>query len=68
MPAHKLVEKASKRASVNSQPFQDVLMEDAEVRKHLSAQEIQRLLEPRNYTGSAEAMVEQVLSERKRKR
>jgi len=68
MPALKLVEKASKRASENSQPFQDVLMEDAEVRKHLSAQDIQRLLEPRNYTGSAEAMVEQVLSERKRKR
>jgi 3-carboxy-cis,cis-muconate cycloisomerase len=68
MPAHKLVEKASKRASENSQPFQDVLMEDAEVRKHLSARDIQCLLEPKNYTGSAEAMVQQVLSERKRKR
>ncbi len=68
MPAHKLVEKASKRASDKSQSFQDVLMEDAEVRKHLSARDIQRLLEPKNYTGSAEAMVQQVLSERKRKR
>ena len=68
MPAHKLVEKASKRASEKSQSFQDVLMEDAEVRKHLSARDIQCLLEPKNYTGSAEAMVQQVLSERKRKR
>ncbi len=68
MPAHKLVEKASKRATENSQSLQDVLMEDAEVRKHLSAQDIQRLLAPKNYTGSAEAMVEQILSERKQKR
>jgi 3-carboxy-cis,cis-muconate cycloisomerase len=68
MPAHKIMEKASRRAMDNSQPFQDVLMEDAEVRKHFSGEDIKRLLEPKNYTGSAEAMVEQVLSERKQKR
>jgi len=27
-------------------------MEDAEVRKHFSAEDIKRLLEPKNYTGS----------------
>jgi adenylosuccinate lyase len=43
-------------------------MEDTEVRKHFSAQDIKRLLEPKNYTGSAEAMVERVLSDRKQKR
>jgi 3-carboxy-cis,cis-muconate cycloisomerase len=68
MPAHKIVEKASRRALETSQSFQDVLMEDAEVRKHFSAEDIKRLLEPKNYTGSAEAMVEKVLSERKQKR
>jgi 3-carboxy-cis,cis-muconate cycloisomerase len=67
LPAHKIVEKASRRALETSQPFHAVLMEDAEVRKHFSAEDIKRLLEPKNYTGSAEAMVEKVLSERKQK-
>jgi 3-carboxy-cis,cis-muconate cycloisomerase len=68
MAAHKILEKASRRASDNSRSFQDVLMEEAEVRKHFSAEDIKRLLEPKNYTGSSEAMVEKVLSERKQKR
>jgi 3-carboxy-cis,cis-muconate cycloisomerase len=68
MPAHKIVEKASRRAVETSQSFQAVLMEDAEIRKHFSAEDIKRLLEPKNYTGSAEAMIEKVLSDRKRKR
>lgn len=68
MPAHRIVEKASRRAAEHSQTFLDVLMQDAEVQKYFSAEDIKRLLEPRNYTGSAEAMVEKVLSERKQKR
>ena len=67
MPAHRILEKAAKRAAENSQPFQSVLMEDAEVRPHLSADDIKRLLEPKNYTGSAEIMVDKVLAERKQK-
>ena len=67
MPAHKIVEKASKRSAENSQPFEKVLMEDTEVRQHLSAEDIKRLLEPKNYTGSAEVLVNQVLAERKQK-
>jgi 3-carboxy-cis,cis-muconate cycloisomerase len=67
MPAHKILERASKRSAENSQPLQSVLMEDAEVRQHLSAEDIKRLLEPKNYTGSAEMMVDKVLAERKQK-
>ncbi|MGB8543278.1 MAG: 3-carboxy-cis,cis-muconate cycloisomerase [Candidatus Acidiferrales bacterium] len=67
IPAHRILEKASKRAAENSQPFQSVLMEDAEVRQHLSADDIKRLLEPKNYTGSAEVMVDKVLAERQKK-
>lgn len=68
MPAHRIMEKASRKAMEGSQPFRAVLMEDAEIRKHFSAEDIKRLLEPKNYTGSAEAMVEKVLSDRKQKR
>jgi 3-carboxy-cis,cis-muconate cycloisomerase len=68
MPAHKIVEKASRRAVEASRPFPDVLTEDADVRKHFSAEDIKRLLDPKNYTGSAEAMVEKVLADRKQKR
>jgi adenylosuccinate lyase len=67
MPAHKIIEKASKRSAEKSQPFEKVLMEDAEVRQYLSAEDIKRLLEPKNYTGSAEVMVDRVLAERKQK-
>src|SRR5580693_5948883 len=67
MPAHKILEKASKRSAEKSQPFEKVLMEDAEVRQYLSAEDIKRLLEPKNYTGSAEIMVDKVLAERKQK-
>ena len=67
MPAHKILEKASKRSAEKSQPFEKVLMEDAEVRQYLSAEDIKRLLEPKNYTGSAEVMVDRVLAERKQK-
>jgi adenylosuccinate lyase len=42
-------------------------MEDAEVRQHLSTDDIKRLLEPKNYTGSAEIMVDKVLADRKQK-
>ena len=67
MPAHKILEKASKRSAENSQPLQSVLMEDAEVRQHLSAEDIKCLLEPKNYMGSAEIMVDKVLAARKQK-
>ena len=67
MPAHKILEKASKRSAENSQPLQSVLMEDSEVRQHLSTDDIKRLLEPKNYTGSAEIMVNKVLADRKQK-
>jgi 3-carboxy-cis,cis-muconate cycloisomerase len=67
MPAYKILEKASKRSAENSQPLQSVLMEDSEVRQHLSTDDIKRLLEPKNYTGSAEIMVDKVLADRKQK-
>jgi 3-carboxy-cis,cis-muconate cycloisomerase len=67
MPAHKMVERASRRAVETGRQLKDVLMEDADVRKQLSVADLTRLLDPSNYTGSAEKLIGQVLSERKKK-
>jgi adenylosuccinate lyase len=44
-----------------------VLLNDAKVREHLSAEEIARLMDPRNYIGSAKEMTKKVLSSLDRK-
>jgi 3-carboxy-cis,cis-muconate cycloisomerase len=67
LPAHDLVVQASHRALKDSRPLRDVLMEDSKVRAHLSAEDLARLLDPKNYTGSAEKMARDVLSARARK-
>ncbi len=59
--AHTVLEQACRRAVESGRHLREVLMEDAEVRAHLSPEEIESLLDPKNYTGSAEALVERVL-------
>lgn len=66
-PAHDLVEQACRRALKEARPLRDILMDDAKVRAHLSAEDLGRLLDPKNYIGSAEKMARDVLSARKRK-
>jgi 3-carboxy-cis,cis-muconate cycloisomerase len=66
MPAHQLVERASHRALESGRPLRDLLLEDKAVREHLSAAEIDGLLDAKNYTGSADAMIERVLAEHKK--
>jgi 3-carboxy-cis,cis-muconate cycloisomerase len=68
LPAHKTMERASRRAAESGRPLKDVLMEDAEVRKQLSAADLTRLLDPSNYIGSAEKMIGQVLSGKKNRK
>ena len=67
LPAHELIEQASRRALKDARPLGDVLKEDAKVRAHLSESDLARLLDPKNYTGSAEKMARDVLSARARK-
>ena len=67
-PAHQLVEHAAHRALESGRPLRDLLLEDREVRAHLSPAEIGGLLDPRNYTGSAAAMIQQVLANEKKHR
>ncbi len=65
--AHELLERASRRAVEQIQPLQEVLLNDAKVREHLSAEDIARLMDPKNYTGSAKEMVKKVLGSLDRK-
>jgi 3-carboxy-cis,cis-muconate cycloisomerase len=60
--AHKLVEQNCRRAVETGRSLHDVLTDDSEVRAHLSAAEIARLLEPKNYLGSTQRMIENALA------
>ena len=62
MAAHKLVEQASARAAAGQRPLREVIGEDAELSRHLSPDELDRLFDPANYTGEAGAFVDRVLA------
>ena len=66
LAAHERVEAACRRAAKSGRHLREELLEDREVRSHLSASEIDQLFQPRNYLGSAEALVERALSLRKK--
>ncbi len=64
LPAHHLVEDACRRAADERRHLRDVLGEDQEVRKHLSDADLRRLLDPANYIGLAEVLVDRALAAR----
>ena len=66
--AHQLIEHAAHRALESARPLRDLLLEDQQVRAHLSPAEIDALLDPKNYTGSAASMIQQVLANEKKHR
>jgi 3-carboxy-cis,cis-muconate cycloisomerase len=61
MAAHDLVERACRAASESGRHLRDVLRQEPEVSAHLSAADIDRLLNPAGYTGAAAAFIERVL-------
>jgi 3-carboxy-cis,cis-muconate cycloisomerase len=65
--AHARVEDLCRRAIQNGQHLRDEILRDTEIRAHLSVSEVDKLFDPRNYLGSAEAFVERVLSLREKK-
>ncbi len=67
-PAHQLVERAAHRALESGRSLRELLLEDQEVRAHLSPADIDALLDPRNYIGSAASMIQRVLADEKNKR
>jgi 3-carboxy-cis,cis-muconate cycloisomerase len=66
-PAHQLVERASHQALDSGKSFRDVLTAETEVSKYLSAGDIDKLLDPKNYTGAAQAMIDRVLGAGKKR-
>ena len=67
-PAHQLVEQACHRALAQRKPLLDILKADAKVAAHLSPDDLTRLLDPKNYLGSAERFSKNVLSARSSRR
>jgi 3-carboxy-cis,cis-muconate cycloisomerase len=62
LDAHHLVERASKEAVRSARSLRDVLAEDADVTRHLSAERLDALLDPANYAGCARQFVDAVLA------
>lgn len=58
--AHHAVEAACGRALAEGRGLGDALKDDREIAKHLSAQEIERLVDPARYVGEAQAVVDRV--------
>jgi 3-carboxy-cis,cis-muconate cycloisomerase len=65
--AHEIIEAAARRAIEQKASLLDVLKNDAKVRQHLSAAELERLLDASGYLGAAEAFVARVLAARSKK-
>jgi 3-carboxy-cis,cis-muconate cycloisomerase len=65
LTAHHLIERVAGKALESGRSLPDVLVEDKQVRDHLSLAEIHKLLDPKNYTGSAESMIDRVLADHK---
>jgi 3-carboxy-cis,cis-muconate cycloisomerase len=61
LPAHMLVEAASKKALVAKRPLKEVLLEEPNLRGHLTAADLEGLFDVRNYLGSADEFVQTVL-------
>jgi 3-carboxy-cis,cis-muconate cycloisomerase len=64
LPAHELVERACAQAVRERKHLREVLAADKRVTAHLSPADLDRLLDPRHYTGQAEAFVARVLAAR----
>ena len=63
IPGHMLVEAACKKAREEKRHLKEVLGEDAGMRGHLTPADLESLFDVRNYLGSAEEFVRQVVAE-----
>ena len=61
LEAHELVERAAQRTMDSGSSLREELLEEPEVRKHLSPEDIDAALDPEKYLGSAEEFVDRAL-------
>ncbi len=64
LPAHHRVERACRDALAQGRHLREVLADDPQVREHLAPAELERLLDPVNYLGVADAFVVRALAVR----
>lgn len=60
--AHKLVSATAERAIDSGRPLRDELLADTRIMEHLTETDVDRLLEPANYLGCVDEMIDAVLS------
>ncbi len=63
--AHEAIERAAQEAGRSGRPFGEVLGEDEAVREHVSPEQLDELLEPEGYLGSAGVFVDRALEARR---
>ena len=62
MPAHLIMEAASKQALAGNRHLKDVLLSEPKLRGHLTAADLESLFDPRNYLGSAAEFLRNVVN------
>ncbi|MFQ5986607.1 MAG: adenylosuccinate lyase [Thermoplasmata archaeon] len=58
--AHELTRRLSRTAKAEARPFREVLLEDGSVASLLGEKGVEKALDPRNYLGASEAIVDRV--------
>jgi adenylosuccinate lyase len=66
--AHELLRKLTIRSEIEKKDFKDLLLKDKSVSKELSRKEIDDVLNPRNYLGTAVKQVELIVEKTKQER
>jgi 3-carboxy-cis,cis-muconate cycloisomerase len=62
--AKKIAESLTRTAAESGQPLRDVILKDPQMQKFFEVDEVEHFLNPKNFNGSAQAMVEKVLAAR----
>jgi 3-carboxy-cis,cis-muconate cycloisomerase len=60
--AHGLVQRLARQAADTGQPLRAVLAADFQVRQHLGEADLDRLLDPEGYLGTAEQLIDRALA------
>lgn len=66
--AHDLVARCAEVASASGVPFHEVLLADADVTAHLGREDVSAALDPREWLGTAGAMVDRAVEAHRRRR
>jgi 3-carboxy-cis,cis-muconate cycloisomerase len=62
--AKKIAEALARTAAESGQPLRDVILKDPQMQKFFKVADVEHFLNPKNFNGSAQAMIEKVLAAR----